>query len=79
MIITIELTLTSETPQLYRLFSEYEIWVSNAVTEASINFDSQAVPVTLNIECDDGTSTITDTFDVNIVDSVIFCCCVSVL
>ena len=51
---------------------EYEIWLANTVTEANLNFDSQAVPMALTIECTDGTTTLTEGFNVNIVDSVSF-------
>ena len=55
---------------LLLLFAEYEIYVGSSVTEASIDFNDQAVPLTLTITCTDGTSSITGSFDVNIVDAV---------
>ena len=48
------------------------MWTSNAVTQASIDFNDQAVPLPLTIKCTDGNvvNDITGTFNVNIVDSV---------
>ncbi|XP_052218085.1 uncharacterized protein LOC127835687 [Dreissena polymorpha] len=50
---------------------EFEVWISNAVTQASIDFNDQAVPLPLTIKCTDGNvvNDITGTFNVNIVDS----------
>ncbi|KAH3895929.1 hypothetical protein DPMN_020098 [Dreissena polymorpha] len=41
-----------------------------AVTQASIDFNDQAVPLPLTITCTDGNTAITGTFNVNIVDEV---------
>ncbi|KAH3898631.1 hypothetical protein DPMN_022868 [Dreissena polymorpha] len=47
---------------------EFQVWVSAAVTQASIDFNDQAVPLPLTITCTDGNTAITGTFNVNIVD-----------
>ncbi|KAH3879081.1 hypothetical protein DPMN_002982 [Dreissena polymorpha] len=49
---------------------EFQVWVSAAVTQASIDFNDQAVPLPLTITCTDGNTAITGTFNVNIVDEV---------
>ncbi|KAH3896232.1 hypothetical protein DPMN_020405 [Dreissena polymorpha] len=46
------------------------VWVSAAVTQASIDFNDQAVPLPLTITCTNGNTAITGTFNVNIVDEV---------
>ncbi|XP_052260537.1 uncharacterized protein LOC127864685 [Dreissena polymorpha] len=50
---------------------EFEVWISNAVTQASIDFNDPPVPLPLTINCTDGNvlNDITGTFNVNIVDS----------
>ncbi|XP_052260491.1 serine-rich adhesin for platelets-like [Dreissena polymorpha] len=47
---------------------EFQVWVSAAVTQASIDFNDQAVPLPLTITCTDGNTAITGTFNVNIID-----------
>ncbi|KAH3897845.1 uncharacterized protein LOC127864710 [Dreissena polymorpha] len=49
---------------------EFEVRISSTVTEAAIDFNDQAVPLTLTIRCTDGNpvNVITGTFNVNIVD-----------
>ncbi|KAH3895934.1 hypothetical protein DPMN_020103 [Dreissena polymorpha] len=49
---------------------EFEVKISSTVTEAAIDFNDQAVPLTLTIRCTDGNpvNVITGTFNVNIVD-----------
>ncbi|XP_052265831.1 uncharacterized protein LOC127868241 [Dreissena polymorpha] len=49
---------------------EFEVRISSTVTEAAIDFNDQAVPLTLTIRCTDGNTVnvITGTFNVNIVD-----------
>ncbi|KAH3896465.1 hypothetical protein DPMN_020642 [Dreissena polymorpha] len=51
---------------------EFEVRISSTVTEAAIDFNDQAVPLTLTIRCTDGNpvNVITGTFNVNIVDEV---------
>ncbi|KAH3895550.1 hypothetical protein DPMN_019715 [Dreissena polymorpha] len=51
---------------------EFEVWISNAVTQASIDFNDPPVSLTLTIKCTDRNvlNDITGTFNVNIVDSV---------
>ncbi|KAH3809278.1 hypothetical protein DPMN_137640 [Dreissena polymorpha] len=50
---------------------EFEVWISNAITKASIDFNDQTVLLPLTIKCTDGNvvNDITGTFNVNIVDS----------
>ncbi len=52
--------------------TEFEVWIGTAVTQASINFNSPAVPLPLTITCTDGNpaNVITGTFNVNIVNAV---------
>ncbi|XP_052224733.1 serine-rich adhesin for platelets-like [Dreissena polymorpha] len=49
-------------------YRKFQVWVSAAVTQASIDFNGQAVPLPLTITCTDGNTAITGTFNVNIVD-----------
>ncbi|KAH3896233.1 hypothetical protein DPMN_020406 [Dreissena polymorpha] len=51
---------------------EFELRISSTVTEAAIDFNDQAVPLTLTIRCTNGNpvNVITGTFNVNIVDEV---------
>ncbi|KAH3894799.1 hypothetical protein DPMN_018958 [Dreissena polymorpha] len=50
------------------LLDKFQVWVSAAVTQASIDFNDQAVPLPLTITCTDGNTAITGTFNVNIID-----------
>ncbi|XP_052264645.1 uncharacterized protein LOC127867480 [Dreissena polymorpha] len=50
------------------VYAKFQVWVSAAVTQASIDFNDQAVPLPLTITCTDGNTAITGTFNVNIVD-----------
>ncbi|KAH3895734.1 hypothetical protein DPMN_019899 [Dreissena polymorpha] len=52
------------------LLDKFRVWVSAAVTQASIDFNDQAVPLPLTITCTDGNTAITGTFNVNIVDEI---------
>ncbi|KAH3691727.1 hypothetical protein DPMN_194126 [Dreissena polymorpha] len=49
---------------------EIEVWIKSTVTQASIDFNDQTVPLPLTIKCTDGyvANDITGTFNVNIVD-----------
>ncbi|XP_052251637.1 uncharacterized protein LOC127858491 [Dreissena polymorpha] len=50
---------------------EFEVWIKSTVTQASIDFNDQTVPLPLTIKCTDGNvvNDITGTFNVNIVDA----------
>ena len=56
----------------YICLTEFEVWIKSTVTQTSIDFNDQAVPLPLTIRCTDGNvaSDITGTFNVNIVDEV---------
>ncbi|KAH3691726.1 hypothetical protein DPMN_194125 [Dreissena polymorpha] len=47
---------------------EFQVWISAAVTQSSIDFNDQAVPLRLTITCTDGNTAITDdTFRLNLI------------
>jgi hypothetical protein len=56
----------------YICLTEIEVWIKSTVTQASIDFNDQTVPLPLTIKCTDGyvANDITGTFNVNIVDEV---------